>query len=361
MLARAAFAIFFGVVCRVSAQEALTDALPAPLDTIAQPVPSSAWLDLRQTAPRNSKTQNAPAWVEAVTLLPGETTERGAMSKSVFRIRVTQPGPEYQVLFFRLFFDDKPNQQPELIAWDESGTHILRSGTLGVGMNLPSSDSVIIPMTGASAIDIEVPGDGKTIRGAYLDWMTTSEVVHPVNAEHRDVIPEPFSSVPSLHAPPEDVENFGTVTATLSADPIRIDGETQESAAFQFPIETQPLTALLTFEITNPAIDAPPEVYLNGQDIGPVSLTLPDLADPGYRGEVEALTPQMHFHYTGWLRAQKIIPATILKVGANDLVVAGGTDTGSSAIRATQVQLKYIWDKSDYLLRTSPGNSQRPE
>ncbi len=155
MLARAAFAIFFGVVCRVSAQEALTDALPATADAIAQPVPSSAWLDLRQTMSRNSKTQDAPAWVEALTLLPGELTEGGMASKSVFRIRVTQPGPDYQILFFRLFFDDKPNQQPELIAWDESGSHILRSGTLGAGMNLPSSDSVIIPMTGASAIDIE--------------------------------------------------------------------------------------------------------------------------------------------------------------------------------------------------------------
>src|SRR5215469_6270554 len=366
MFTRAAFAILLATVCRVSAQEALWDALPAPPlmiaapppmlaeppPTVVEPLPSSAWLDLRQTMSRNSKTQEAPAWVEALTLLPADNTEGSSASKSVFRIRVTPPGPDYKILFFRLFFDDKPNQQPELVAWDETGSHILRSGTLGAGMNLPSSDSVIIPMTGASAIDIEVPGDGKTIRGAYLDWMTSSQVVHPVNAEHRDVIPEPFSSVPTLHAPPEDVENFGTVTATLSADIIRINGQTQESAAFQFPIEAQPLTALLTFEIANPRIDSPPEVYVNGQDIGSVSLTLPDLADPGYRGEVEALSPQMHFHYTGWLRAQKIVPATILKVGANELVVASGTGIGPSAIRATQIQLKYIWDKSDYLLRT---------
>ncbi len=353
MLVRAAFAVFFAAACRVCAQEALSDALPSPAEITAQPFPESAWLDLRQNASRNSKTQNTPVWVEALTLLPSEATEGGGTAKSIFRIRVTQPSPDYQVLFFRLFFDDKPNQQPELVAWDESGTHILRSGALGVGMNLPSSDSVLIPMAGASAIDIEVPGDGKTIRAAYLDWMTTSQVVHPVNAEHRDVIPEPFSSVPTLHAPPEDVENFGTVTATLSAEPIHIDGETQESAAFQFPIEAQPLTALLTFEIANPTIDAPPEVYLNGQDIGPVSLTLPDLADPGYRGEVEPLTPQMHFHYTGWLRAQKIVPAAVLKVGPNDLVVPNGVGSGSSAIRGTQIQLKYIWDKSDYLLRAS--------
>jgi hypothetical protein len=357
MLVRAVFAILFAAICRVSAQEAFTDALPAPADaatdtTTEQPIPESAWLDLRQNAPQNSKPQNAPSWVEALTLLPAETTEGAPMTKSIFRIRVTQPSPEYQVLFFRLFFDDKADQQPELIAWDESGSHVLRSGRLGAGMNLPSSDSVLIPMTGASSIDIEVPGDGKTLRAAYLDWMTSSEVVHPVNAEHRDVIPEPFSSLPTLRAPPDDVENFGTVTATLSPETIRINGQTQEDAAFQFPIEAQPLTALLTFEIANPRIDAPPEIYVNGQDVGPASLSLPDLADPAYRGEVEPLSTQMRFNYTGWLRAQKIVPAASLTVGTNDLVVVNGADTGAAAIRATQIQLKYIWDKSDYLLRT---------
>jgi hypothetical protein len=351
MLLRAVFGILFAAICRIYAQEALTDALPAPADATQQPIPESAWLDLRQNAPQNSKIQNAPAWVEALTLLPTETTEVAPMSKSVFRIRVRQPSPDYQVLFFRLFFDDKADQQPELIAWDESGTHVLRSGTLGAGMNLPSSDSVLIPMTGASSIDIEVPGDGKTVRGAYLDWMTSSEVVHPVNAEHRDMIPEPFSSAPTLHAPPDDVENFGTVTATLAAEAIRIGAQTQEGAAFQFSIEAQPLTALLSFEIANPRIDAPPEIYLNGQDIGPTSLTLPDLGDPAYRGEVEPFSTQMRFNYTGWVRAQKIVPAASLKAGTNDLVVVNGADTGASAIRATQIQLKYIWDKSDYLLR----------
>jgi len=368
MFTRAAFAIFLATVCRVNAQEALWDALPAPPPmiaaplpmatepppTVAEPLPSSAWLDLRQTMSRNSKTQEAPTWVEGLTLLPADLTEGGTASKSVFRIRVTPPGPDYKILFFRLFFDDKPNQQPELVAWDETGTHILRSGTLGAGMNLPSSDSVIIPMTGASAIDIEVPGDGKTIRAAYLDWMTSSEVVHPVNVQHRDIIAEPFSVVPALHAPPEDVENFGTVTATLAAEAIRLDARAEQNAVFQFPIEAEPLTALLTFEITNPRIDAPPEVYVNGQNVGAVSLTLPDLADPGYRGEAEPLTTDMHFNYTGWVRAQKIVPATALKVGANDLVVTNGARTGASAIRATQIQLKYIWDKSDYLLRTGP-------
>src|SRR5204862_338004 len=84
MIFRAVFAIFFAAVCRVCAQEALSDALPSPAEFIAQPFPDSAWLDLRQNAPRNSKPQNAPAWVEALTLLPAQATEGGGNSKSIF-------------------------------------------------------------------------------------------------------------------------------------------------------------------------------------------------------------------------------------------------------------------------------------
>ncbi|MEP7016016.1 MAG: hypothetical protein ABI925_11295 [Verrucomicrobiota bacterium] len=337
-------------------QVALSDALPVPENAASgEARPESAWLDLRQHGAVTSKPQSAPRWVEAVGLNAAKANADGtAPPKSVFRIRVSQPGPDYQVLFFRLFFDDKPDARPELIAWDESGTQVLRSGQLGTGINLPSSDSVMIPMFGVSAIDIEVPGDGKTVRGAYLDWMTSTEVVHPLSAEHRDVIPEPFSGVPPLHTPEQDLEQFGTVTATLAADTIQIGPDVQAGAVFQFGIESQPLLVLLTFEIANPRIDSPPEIYLNGQSVGPVSFALPELADPGYRGEMEPLVKQMHFQYTGWLRAQKVVPISSLKVGNNDLIILNGPAASGAAIRATQIQLKYLWDKSDYQLRTGP-------
>src|SRR5207237_4561804 len=166
----------------------------------------------------------------------------------------------YQIMFLRLFFDDSANARPQVVAWDESGTQVLRSGDLGSGGGLASSDWVMIPMQGISTIDIEVPGDGKTVRGAYLDWMTSSEVVHPLNAEHRDVIPEPFSSLPPLHSPEQDLEHFGTVTATLASEPIPIGPDAQHGATFQFGIESQPLLALLTFEVASPQIDPPQEV-----------------------------------------------------------------------------------------------------
>ena len=254
----------------------------------------------------------------------------------------------------RLFFDDKPGQQPTITAWDESGSNVLRSGLLGAGIDLPSSDTVILPMLGISAIDIEVPGDGTTVRGAFMDWMISRNVAHPLSAQPREVMPEPFAAAAPLQIPEQDTETFGTVTATLAPETIRIAASVQHGAAFQFGLEALPLMALITFEVSTPRADSAPEVYLNGENLGPASMTLPDLADPGYQGESERLVAGMRFYYTGWVRGQKLVPAASLKVGTNDLLVISGPGTPVSAIRGTQIQLKYLWDKSDYLLRPNP-------
>ena len=340
-----------GATSSALAQEAFSNGLPEKEGAAsAESTVEKTWIDLRQHPSAASRPQSAPGWVEAVNMTSATGTD--GRPRSVFRIRVARPAGDYQVMFLRLFFDDNANTRPELVAWDESGTQVLRSGELGSGIGLPTSDSVVIPMTGISTLDIEVPGDGKTVRGVYLDWMTSSEVVHPLNAEHRDVIPEPFSSLPPLHSPEQDLENFGTVTATLASETIGIGPDAQHAAEFQFGIESQPLLALLTFEVASPRIDSPPEIYVNGEDVGAATLTLPELADPGYRGQMESLLKEMHFQYTGWVRAQKLIPVSNLKVGTNDVIILSGAATSTSAIRGTQVQLKYLWEKSDYLLHT---------
>lgn len=346
----AAFALFLSAGSLSLAQQALTDSLSSAKDASAnQSAPESAWLDLRQNAAAHTTTQSAPDWVEAVTMTPSATAD-GA-PKTVFRIRLSHPTGDFGILFFRLFFDDKANARPDLVAWDESGTQVLHSRQLGAGINLPSSDSIVIPMNEITAIDIEVPGDGKTIRGAYLDWMTSSEVVRPINTEQNDLIGQPFSTLPSLRSPTQDKEQFGTVTASLASETIPIGSSAQEGGAFQFGVEAQPLLALLTFEVASPRLDAPPEVYVNGEDVGAVALAMPDLADPGYRGQSESMSGQMHFQYTGWLRAQKILPVSSLKAGTNDILIVAGAGSSASAIRSTQIQLKYLWEKSDYILQ----------
>ena len=211
--------------------------------------------------------QNAPDWVEAVTFIPADT-QADAAAPSVFRIRLARPGGHASVLFFRLFFNDQTAARPAIVAWDESGSQLLRSGPLGTGIDLESSESVMIPMHGITTIDVEVPGDGNSVRGAYLEWMTSSEMVHASGVGSQDAVPQPFAATLPLHAPAQDAEEFGTVTASLSADLIRIGSTSSQAAAFEFGLESQPLLALITFEIAGPRIDSPPEVIANGENVG---------------------------------------------------------------------------------------------
>lgn len=345
-----ALVAFVAAVCAARAQQALpqSEQWLKPSQS-AQAAPESAWLDLRQVEGAHSNPQAAPAWVEAISFTP-PNDQSDQVQKSVFRIRLTRPNDDCQILLVRLFFDDDPQKQPQLVAWDESGTQVLKSGSLGQGTNLATSATTLVPMIGVSSIDIEVPGDGRTIRGAYLDWMKTSQVVHPVNAAQREMIPEPFAAAAPLKNTQDDAELFGTVTAPLATEVISIGPSVENGAGFEFEIESQPLIALLTFEVESPQIEAPPEVFVNGTNLGAVSLSLPDLADPAYRGLSRALLDEMQFQYTGWIRAQKLVPASALKGGTNSVIVVAGAGTTASAIRETQIQLKYLWDKSDYLL-----------
>src|SRR5213082_1077087 len=130
----------------------------SPAFAITPPVSGNAWIDLRQNA-KPGAVQSVPDWVEAVTFIPADA-QTNAAATSVFRIRLARPGGRASVLFFRLFFNDQTSARPQIVAWDESGSQLLRSGPLGTGIDLESSESVMIPMRGITTIDVEVPGIG---------------------------------------------------------------------------------------------------------------------------------------------------------------------------------------------------------
>src|SRR5207248_956909 len=225
------------------------------------------------------------------------------------------------ILAARTLFAQEAVSRDSIVAGQSPAFAITAPVTGNTWIDLESSESVMIPMHGITTIDVEVPGDGKSVRGAYLEWMSSSEMVHPPSAGSQDVIPAPFAATLALHAPAQDSEEFGAVTASLSADLIRIGSTSSEAAVFEFGLESQPLLALITFEIASPRIDSPPEVIANSENVGTASLVLPGLADPGYRGELRNIVSQMQFQYTGWLRAQKIVPVSALHAGTNNITI----------------------------------------
>lgn len=346
-----------------------------------QPTPLSVYLDLRP-APAGAAPQNTPAWVDAFEFIPAadavadvdteappplvlsENTLAASEAvlitaihaqheaKAVYRIRLRRPAGATGYLQARVFFDDASLKgRPRLTVWNELGTEMMRSAPLGQGLGLPSSETLFVPMSGVDYLEIETPGDGSRVRGVFLTWLDKTEVLQAKDFSSAAMVVEPFGNLVPTHAPQSDTYLYGAVTAPLQdAKPLLLKPEGDASATFQFELEQRPLLAVVTYEILGATVGAAPAMSVNTRSLGLADLHLPDLADPGFRGESNEGKAQMDFRYTGWLRAQAVVPGDALVAGLNNLSVALSNGSKAVAIRAVSIQLKYNWDKLDYIL-----------
>jgi hypothetical protein len=367
----------------------------------------SAWLDLRTPAP-NSAPQTVPPWIEALEVTvsqrngspdmsgmmerPGPTGERGASRREVasispnataslssmsaespsaglwgsfatFRIRLHRPENTPGDVQLRLLFeDDASGARPTVSAWDELGNARWRNPKpLGEGLGVATSESLTVPMTGVDYLEITMPGDGRQLRGAFLSWLETRTIEQAIDAPfaRTQTLREAFEITPPLPPRAGDEHRFGVVTAVLQRDPVRLGGKLPlqsgggnlaRSVEIAFELERPPLVALLNFEVLNATGGAPPRISINDRDLGPAEFTLPDLADPGFRGQAREGAADLAWQYTGWVRAQKLVPASMLTAGMNKLLLSLSENSDPAAVRSVEVQLKYYWEKFDYTL-----------
>ena len=253
-------------------------------------------------------------------------------------------------MLLRLYFDDLPGSGPVVTGWDELGNRVWSSQRLGDGLALGNAKSVSVPARGLDYIEIEVPGDGSLLRSAYLNWMGREQVLSPIDEPMQRSVVEPFRAAAPLspQAHGDDLYLHGVVRAALTTETHWLNRPHGASLPFDIALEKSPLVALITFEVLGLDAQVLPELFVNGRSLGTVSVALPDLADPGYRGELKENNPAMGFRYSGWLRAQKMIPTLLLGTGANRIELRLPADAGPAAVRTLEIQLKYPWDKFDY-------------
>ena len=313
-------------------------------DLSRQPTAFTAYLDF------HSQARTLPIWIERVekqTLKP-DPAQPDQQVKTVYRVRFRRFSGLVDEVLLRVYFDDAPNAQPVLTGWSEIGTRVIEPLTLGQGLGLPSSQTVRIPMAGVDYVDIETPGDGGTVRGALLVTLRKTETREGLDFGGTAAVTDPFGNREPALTGTDDVLLFGRVKATLEPGVIALgtEGNPSQAAAFDFPLDRPPLIALLTFEILNADISAPPQLSVNGKDAGAVNLTVTDLADPALTGAIEAARPDAVYRYGGWLKCQKVIPGSLLTAGSNELLISTPGRPSPVALRAVEVQLKYTPDAS---------------
>jgi hypothetical protein len=358
------------------------------LEAVATPL--TAWLDLRPAAP-GAPPQTVPSWVESfdfVATKPAasqgrlERMEFGAngeaitsnatkgeegdddddgRARSLFRIHLAHPAAATEDLQVRVFFDDRVGgPRPRVTAWDELGNELMRSRPLGQGLGLASSETVTVTMTGVSYLEIEGAEDGTQVRGVFLTWLDRAEVRQPADFPAGGTVREPFHILSTTRRRSRgDSYLYGVVTASLQKAPLVLNASDAPAASFEFPLEHVPMVAVLTYQVLGADIAAPPTVSVNGRAPEAANLYLPDLADPGYQGNARETDSALSFRYTGWLRAQQVIPGEWLTAGLNTVTLQLSNGVDALAVRSVEVQLKYNWDKFDYVL--SPAATPAPE
>jgi hypothetical protein len=337
----AVFSLFLGLVLTsgASAQELKVQATPF-----------SVWLDFKALSAPNARANSFPIWLEKFEIHPAKTAD-GNIARTTYRIRFREFSGINEELLLRLYFDDLPQALPVVTAWAELGVRVFGSEQIGQGLGLESSQSLVVPMSGVDYLEIVVPGNGSNVRGAFLSTLKSAKTKHALDFDTPATVDDPFENQPGKTPSNDDLFLFGRVKATLEAQAVKLAPQNNYTATIDFELQTQPLLALVTFEILTPDVTAAPEFVSNNQPLGPAALIFPDLADPAYVGAVYSLERDMRFRYTGWIRGQKLLPGSALRAGVNQLSLQMQKSVRPVAIRGIEIQLKYADENLDYTLK----------
>jgi hypothetical protein len=337
MLRPALLLLSVAAVC--AAQEALPE----------QPAPFSVWLDFPSLSRPGAADPALPIWFEALQT-HRKSAEGGEPPKTIYRLRLRRLPSLQREMLLRVFFDDVPEMHPVVRTWTETGKERFHSPPLGSGVGLPTSESVIIPLEGADYIDLEVPGNGSNVRGVHAASLKEVTVRQTLDFRVAPEVIAPFGNMAFAAPTTDDSKLYGRVQAALDPEPVRLSPAESPSSEYQFELVTQPLVAVVTFEVLNADLSAPPAVIVNEAAPVFVNIQWPDLADPGFRGEARGAEANLRFQYTGWLSGQIVIPGNVMRTGLNKITIALSEGSGPVAIRNVELQLKQNWKHFDYIL-----------
>ena len=314
-----------------------------------QPTPFSTWVDFQNIGSAHAPRQSLPIWLESVQrVAPPSNTN--APVKTTFRIRLRRFGQLNDHLQLRLFFEDAPGARPTVSGWSETGAQQYQSQPLGSGLDLATSESLVIAAENLDYLDVAVPGDGTNVRGAFVATLKKSETLHALDFAEPAEIDDPFANLPSSTPSANDSYLYGRVKAVIEPGPVTLTPADTRTLTWEIDLDAIPLLAVIAFEILDVDPLSPPEWIVNGTPLGAASIHLPDIADPAYQAVVRSNETAPRFQYNGWLHGQQAIPGSALRAGVNKLVLRLDKKSNAVAVRAVEMQLKHHWQHLDYKL-----------
>ncbi len=322
-------------------------------DLREHPTPHALWLDSR-TLRQERPVGPAPHWFAGFSKSPPNPATPED-KRTLYRIDLRRLPKSARELELRLSLDAKTAGQTSIAVWSELGESIYRAQPikelipteipLPDSQPMPSCDIHRFPCDKVGYIEISVPDDGSGLRTLFLTANREVPVLRaldfPLDSNATDPFTNGIRSLPSA----DDSILFGRIRATLESSDLNVRQEAPSQVEFE--LTKQPLVAFIAFETKNISLTTPPSILLNGHKVEPVSVQIPDLADPAWRPLITGRNP-INFVYTAWRKAQAALPLAALVDGVNKLEFASTDGKLAYTIRNLEIQLKYPWKKFDF-------------
>jgi hypothetical protein len=175
---------------------------------------------------------------------------------------------------------------------------------------------------------------------------TAAQNVEVVPDDHRVLTRQDLSDIVAGAVP--DAWAKGIWKAFLQENKESLD----EALEFSFGMDKMPQAVVLRTKVLGLPLDATPEIWVNGQQVTPVSVQVPDLASGGYFKK-----PDGALNYAGWREAAVNIPASYFKAGDNSVVF--GAQRGGY-LKETFLELNFDQEGAPFTIQGEHPSASTP-
>ena len=282
-----------------------------------------------------------------------------AANESVYRVRLHRPAAGVGDLQVRsVLRRPRGRGRPHVFVWNELGDELdalrtTRPGTRPAVRRTRSS----CRWRGADYLEFSAPGDGSQLRAVFLTWLQKSEIVSSRRILPRRIrVKEPFQILVDYPHQARmtaiSVRRGDRAAAGRQSDRAQTGG----CAGDDVRVPTGAPAARGGGDLRGARRHAwaqPRRWRSTRRHRSPPRSTCLTSPIPATAGETRDGDSHMGFRYTGWVHAQKVIQGEDLAAGLNNLTIALSKGSDTVAIRSVQIQLKYNWEKLDYILTSA--------
>ena len=278
-----------------------------------------------------------PLWIENLSHHKYRDDTTG-LHRTAIRIRLRKLSSLTSHVEFRVGMEAGLEKPAVITGWNETGQQLFASDAIGSASS-QITEVVRIPMDGVDYVELDLPKDGSRLTSLFATILKKSQVLHPVDFPPASVS-DPFGNPAAASTVQDQDKRLWTrISAMLDAESFRLLPTGNQP--LQFTLAKPPRYAMVCFEMRNISPELPPSIGVNGRLLPGVSLTMPDLADPGWSLRNLEASKVEHLYYSGWIRLQQAIPAGVLAKGENELLFSSPSQAEPAEIRRVEIQLKY--------------------